>query len=478
MKTPLTLLATFFCAALAFADEPISRLRVSDNGRWLVNAEGAPVFLLCDTAWSLAMRASREDAEMYLRKRRAQGFNAVTFVLFTPGKNDLAETLANSNGHAPFKIVNGQPDPMQPDVRPGADNDFWDDVDRLFALTKRFGLYAIVLPTWGSGVAGAYNGMPDDGQVFNDENARAYGRWLGARYKDEPHVLWMLGGDRSAVYEKPLHDYRPIFRAMGDGLREAAPESLLSYHPAKRALQSGDWFHEDAWLGFNSIQQWPEDQLAAITRDWNRTPPKPTWVFEGRYEGYWKKPYQAEQWGEWQTRQQAWQTVFAGAFGHTYGHERIFGFGKDGWDWKKELAAPGANQLGHLAKLMSSWSKDDALARVPDQSLLDGDEGKAERLTSNRLTATRNDTGTRAMIYSANGRVVRVRMERLAGATMQAAWFNPRTGNWSANGAESVKPAPFAKDIASGKNAPVHEFTPPTSGDGCDWVLVLFPKQP
>ena len=115
---------------------------------------------------------------------------------------------------------------------------------------------------------------------------------------------------------------------------------------------------------------------------------------------------------------------------------------------------------------------------MPDQSLLDGDEGKAGRLTSDRLTATRNGAGTLAMIYSAHGRAIRVKMERLAGATVQAAWFNPRTGNWSANGAESAAPAPFAKDIASGKNAPVHEFTPPTSGDGCDWVLVLSPNQP
>ena len=25
---------------------------------------------------------------------------------------------------------------------------------------------------------------------------RAYGRWLGARYKDAPNIVWVNGGDR------------------------------------------------------------------------------------------------------------------------------------------------------------------------------------------------------------------------------------------------------------------------------------------
>src|SRR5688500_8053732 len=49
--------------ALKAADAP-SPLRTSDNGRMLVDVAGKPVFVLADTAWSLAFRLSREDAEM------------------------------------------------------------------------------------------------------------------------------------------------------------------------------------------------------------------------------------------------------------------------------------------------------------------------------------------------------------------------------------------------------------------------------
>ena len=479
-----TILAALALTIFAHAVPPV--LRVSENGHFLVTEKGAPVFLLADTAWSLVNRLRREEITSYLQTRREQQFNAVTFVLYSTGDPNQADAGTNGYGQPPFLFKDNRPDPTQPRLTPGAEParpaeyDYWDHVDFALAEAKRLGLYAIVLPCWGSAVAGGYDGRPSADAIFDAANARAYGRWLGARYRDEPHVLWMPGGDRSAVYEKIGADYRPVFRAMAEGLREGGGgAALLSFHPQKRAPQSGDWFHGDAWLSFNSIQHWPEDQLAAIARDWKAAPPKPTWIFEGRYEGYYKKPYQAAEWGEWQMRQQAWQTVFAGAFGHTYGHERVFGFGKDGWDWHAELAAPGARSMRHLATFMAALSREDFLSRVPDQSLLDGDEGKAERLKSNRLTASRNGPGTQAMIYSANGRPIRVKLEKLAPGKASASWFNPRTGHWkasgagNADGAESDARKPAAQDIPAGPGAPVREFAPPTHGDGEDWVLVV-----
>lgn len=448
-------LLVLLTAGATAAVHPPPRLRVSNNGRFLVDERGAPVFLLCDTAWSLVNQLRREDITLYLDHRRRQQFNAVTFVLYSTGDAAQGDSGRNVYGHAPFALTEGRPDPTRPLATP--QDDYWDHVDFAVAETKRLGMYAIILPCWGSTVVGSYSGQPTRDIIFNTTNAFAYGRWLGARYKNQPHILWMLGGDRRAVYGE--RDYRPVFRALAEGLLAAGARQLKSFHPPKRSPQSGDWFHQDKWLDFNSIQHWPEDQIPAITRDWQRQPPKPTWVFEPRYEGYWKKPYTAADWGEWQTRQQAYQSVFAGGFGFTYGHERIFSFGRDGWNWKKELDAPGASQMRHLAALLSRWGRADFLSRLPDQSLLAGDEGKAERLTSNRLTATRNGDATRAMVYSANGRPIRVRMDKLNGLKLRASWFDPRSGRITAIGEVST----------TGEG----EFTPPTSGDNNDWVLVL-----
>ena len=451
-------------------------LRVSESGRVLVDATGRPVFLLADTAWGLPVRITREEAEQYLRQRRSQRFNAVTFVLFTPGNPDISQKLENVYGDGPFEVRNGKPDPVRPIVTPGADPanaqqyDYWDHVDYLVQLTRRLGLYAILLPTWGSGVVGSMDGKNPEHVVFNEENARAYGRWVGARYRNEPHVIWMIGGDRAAV--EGGRDFRPVFRAMAAGVAEVAPQ-LISYHPKKGGEQSGPSFHNERWLAFNSIQEWPEVQIVRIAEDWARTPPKPTWIFEGRYEGYWKRNYKPEDWGEWQMRQQAYQTVLGGAFGHTYGHERAFGFGQDGVNWKEHLDIPGARSMTHLAKVMNGFSGGDFMNRVPDQSLLDGDAGQAGREKSDRITAARTANGRQAIFYSASGRSIRVKMEQLAAGKMFAWWFNPRAGKWHVNGRETVEQTLFARELASGPGAGVREFAPPTSGEGNDWLLIL-----
>ena len=67
------------------------------------------------------------------------------------------------------------------------------------------------------------------------------------------------------------------------------------------------------------------------------------------------------------------------------------------------------------------------------------------------------------MVYSANGRPIRIRMDRLAAGPIDAFWFDPRTGQRRR-----------AAAVPSDSRAPVHEFAPPGGvRDGNDWVLIL-----
>src|SRR5215472_13101031 len=94
-------------ARFAFASEPLPKLKVSENRRFLVTESGQPFFWLGDTAWELFHRLNREDAERYLKNRAEKGFNVVQAVA-------LAEfdglTVTNAYGHLPLK----DNDPLQP----------------------------------------------------------------------------------------------------------------------------------------------------------------------------------------------------------------------------------------------------------------------------------------------------------------------------------------------------------------------------
>src|SRR3954466_15094563 len=86
-------------AAQAPAPGGLPRLRVSENRRFLVTADGRPFFWLGDTAWELFHRLTREDAERYLQNRAGRRFTIVQAVA-------LAEfdglTQPNAYGHTPL----------------------------------------------------------------------------------------------------------------------------------------------------------------------------------------------------------------------------------------------------------------------------------------------------------------------------------------------------------------------------------------
>jgi hypothetical protein len=493
MKRSFCAIVLFWMAIVpALAGGAPGRPRVAPGGRFLLTAEGRPLFLNADTAWALAWRLSREDAAAYLDHRARQKFNAIALIAFPARLAGAPDgVVSNFYGDDPFPRKDRKWVPSSPVTTPGGDPrdaaqyDYWDHLDWLIDEAGRRGFYVILLPSWGNYVAGTNNGADTSEIIFDAGAAYRHGHWIGARYRDRAHIIWMLGGDRSAVYERAdgARDYRPVFRAMAEGVADGANRvslakgrdgkadystTLMSYHPRKRGGNSSAWFHGDAWLDFNSVQKWPSEQIDAISGEWALAPAKPAWLFEGRYENY--RP----EYKDWQVRFQAYQTVFAGGHGHTYGHENVFKFGPD---WRRDLDAAGAAQMRHLYELMTgTLTGAEFLDRVPDQTLLPRSAGSSGDISSTRLQATRGKDGGYALVYAADGSEFAVQMSKLKGPSARAYWYNPRNGQWHANGTERAAPVPFA-NIQSGAGAPNHQFDPPgVAAEGNDWVLTLKAK--
>ena len=163
--------------AAAFSSESsaVQYLRVSENNRFLVQEDGQPFFWLGDTAWELFHRLGKADTEHYLKTRAQQGFNMVQCVLLAES-NGL--TVPTPEGHVPLVDI----DPTQPNEA------YFKHVDWVVSKATELGVYLAILPTWGSNVQGQ--------GLFNEANARAYGEFLGRRYRDCCNIVWVLGGDR------------------------------------------------------------------------------------------------------------------------------------------------------------------------------------------------------------------------------------------------------------------------------------------
>ncbi len=421
-------------------------MKISDNGRYLVQDDGSPWFYLADTGWTIAQRLNREEVERYLQDRADKGFNAIQVM----GISEFdGLTAPNPYGAVPFENL----DPTRP-------NDaYFRHLDYVVERAAARGMWTVLLPTWADKVGPKLWGT--DPEVFTPENAEPYGRYLGERYRDA-QVIWCLGGDRNPTAPQHFATWRAMAAGLdaGDGGRH-----LMTFHPQGRA-SSSTFFGADAWLDFNTIQSGHAYREGAnylmIAHDHGLRPAKPCLDSEPCYEDHPVRREDAPYFGDYEARRAGYWAVFAGACGHTYGANGVFQFWRGGpgetdkfgahRPWTEALDLPGAGQMRHLRALMESRP---VLSRIPDQVLLRGDAG----VGADHTRATRADDGGYAFVYSATGQPFAVDMAKLSGGRVSVHWYDPRRGT--------------ARVIGEfGTDGP-QTFMPPSSGRGADWVLTL-----
>ncbi|MDR2938071.1 MAG: glycoside hydrolase family 140 protein [Prevotellaceae bacterium] len=456
--------------------QEIQALKVSENQRFLVTADGKPFMWLGDTGWLLS-RLNREQTEQYLENRRQLGFNVVqTSVLHGLNVKNVYGRQAVENADASKPIVTEGNNPAD-----SVQYDYWDHVDYAVDLAAEKGIYVAIVPVWGTNVKG--------GKVSRAQ-AAAYAKFLGERYANRNNVVWMNGGDVMGT------DSTETWNIIGNTLRQYAPNHLITYHPFGRS-RSSIWFHNAPWLDFNMVQsghrtyeQDPngigQDTWKHITTDYNMTPAKPTVDGEPSYEEIpqglhdwdkrtdlrpknYTKGMQQPLWKPADVRRYAYWSVFAGAFGFTYGHTSIMQMlrpedKKPGAYlattlWTDALNAEGASQMQYMKNLMLSRP---FLERVPDNSLVANQGEKYDH-----IQATRGEKY--AFFYTYRGGEVKVNTDKLSKngeqVKVKASWFNPRNGEIT-EGTQVV--------VDKNNNNAVTFVTPvPEVKDGNDWVLIL-----
>ncbi len=455
-------LLLILCSAISSCTETKElnpkKLLVSENGRYLMTGDGKPFFWLGDTGWLLFNRLTREEVNQYLENRKQQGFNVIQAMLLheVPSRNTYLDSSVVKANVAHPAVTPGN------DYKDSLAYDYWDHVDYIVDKAAEKGIYMALVPVWGTNVK--------DKRVKNDQ-AGAYAKFLANRYKDRWNIIWLNGGDIRGS------EGMTVWKTIGTTLNVNDPNHLITFHPRGRTASS-DWFHNEKWLDFNMVQSghrrysqdtakneknhYGQDNWRYIEVDYAMKPIKPTIDGEPSYEDIPHGLHDVKElrWTAGDVRRYGYWSVFAGAFGYTYGHNSVMqmfkltdaqpAYGpKD--EWHKALKAEGATQMIHLKNLMLSRSYFD---RVPDQSLIAGKNG----IQYDRLMATRGKDF--AMIYAYNGNNISVSMGKIDGEKVKASWFDPRTGKTT--------------HIGEFENKGIQNFNPPgEQKEGNDWVLVI-----
>lgn len=447
------MLLFIFILASELSAQNVSCLQPDSSGHYLRNADGTPFFWLGDTAWELIHRLSKEEIITYLKTRKKQGFNVIQTVVLA--EMDGLQT-PNFYGNLPFTSL----DSLIPNEL------YFELVDFVARECEKLKLTLALLPTWGDKVSKQWGIGPE---IFNEENAKEYGRFLGERYKQYGHLVWMLGGDRPPVYEG--RNFIPIWRAMALGITETyGPNAFITYHIMGYAKTSA-LLHEEKWLDKNTTQSGhgsgPDvDVWNWILADYLLQPAKPTIDLEPNYEDHPVKP-----WPKWDpangyytdydVRKQCYRSVFAGAPGVTYGHHSIWQFASKKHEiinhakmtWQKALHRSGANQMRYLRKFVEDFGANE---RMPAQDLV----LQNDPLPSTKAVAMTDYYHKKLAIYTPISAPLSLDLSAFTKSDCRVSWYDPTTGKYSSK-------TNFKHTIAPSV------FQCPPSKKHQDWVLIL-----
>jgi len=418
--------------------------KLTVKGQYLAYTDGESFFYLADTAWELFHRLDREEMEHYFAERGRQGFTAVQAVALAEMNGTAA---SNAYGRLPLLFTDGTPDPTRPDTE--GEYSYWDHVDFAVDTAAKYGIFIVLLPTWGDKINKLWGEGPE---IFDEENAYTYGKWIASRYADRENIIYMLGGDR------PLEErHRLVVDSMARGIKEADGNHLITFHPPGCAT-SCDFLRDADYIDFHTSQTchsvdqcYKSDEVMLKMA----AAGKPYLDSEPRYEdhpacfndkiGYY--------WDDADIRQNAYWNLMTGVCGHTYGNHCIWSMTKDPspyfpFNWREALTHPGAEQIRFIKDLR--LSHDYFSFRHAPELIAQNYPGMGH------ITAGRGDGY--AYIYTPLGLPVTVNLGEFS-HWLRAKWFNPRTGESNVFG---ILP-----------NDGQTVLVPESQGKGCDWVLVL-----
>jgi hypothetical protein len=435
-------------------------VKVSDDGRYLVDQNDQPWRVQADAAWLMSSEASPAEVESYLDTRKSQGFNSFYLMAMVHPRGYGAADHAPNNwrGDPPFAV---EGDFSTAAASPESER-YWEWIDWIVAQAAARDMVVMLSYTylgWSGGDMGWYQDVlaqPTRQSLFD------WGKWLGERYKDDPNIIWFALGDfappAGSEGAKRVVEIAKGIKATGAQqlfMAEASPPDTLPVEDP----DFGSVLDINSFYGYGPEGLGPVYDTAA--RAWRHSPATPAFMEEGTYEF-------ENNWGHfsgkpWDTRRGRFWSVLAGG---TAGD----GFGsRDVWQWQnlpESLHTPGAGY---------STVAFDLFASLPWWALTPGEasgtglitEGQDEWGGLGYITSARTGDGRWLLAYApvtdGGAQTFSVDMQSMA-APARARWFDPESGNFLAISSGYDYPNSGSRSFS----------TPGPRADGTnDWLLVL-----
>lgn len=482
------------------ASSNVFPLTISPDGRYLLQADGAPFLICADTTWSLFCDIPIADIGTFLTNIKAKGFNAVMgniiehhYTTSVPPRNhagDLPFTkrldgntfTGSPNGTNALNGTQGQfsPDPYANINTQAADwtfpnNTYWQGVETI--LDACLAANVLVFPWvaylgfhandegWMAEMvaldavvgAGGFVGQPwADNTKPRTWN---YGAWLAQRWKNYPHLIWTMGGDYGSGANPLTTAQKSAVNNIMAGLKSVTGQqsTFFTAHWDRPALAT------DVVLTAGSFDLnlcYCDEAVAEVTRrGYAHTPTIPTFLGEYYYEDDLfggSAPY----------RKYVWWGFLGGIAGGFFGNEQLWRFddGTPGTDYTTLESTQATNDAARQFAFYKArpWHRLKPSGLGGMGTLVTAGGGTAVPQSTSYVAAAATPEGDLLLAYvpPAHTGTITVDMTKLA-ATAQARWFDPTNATFT--------------NIGSIANTGTHVFTTPAtnSAGDADFLLVL-----
>lgn len=379
-------------------------LKISDDRRYLVHADGTPFLWMGETGWNATLKSTIDEWRYYVDTRARQGFTLIQISPRGSGNRNIASA-------APEISVNtrGTPDPV-----------FWSDLDEKIAYANDKGIFILMVGT---------------GSAWRDLFAKN-----PANQKFETYLTGRLASHM--VIFSPSFDQLFIDELDKVAIElQKSTQHLVTQHPGTNyeanlkyrntsvdfcGLQSG---HHGGNLTrvFNAARQWTLDM-------WNGTPVKPVVNIEAMYDAYGHND--AKNWRENDARKPGWISWLSGSRGFTYGcgdippkvpigHGAMWLFNKDSttYDfWKKAINWPSA---GHMTIMKDFFGSVEWWKLIPAHELV---IKQAEDETLKMVVSKSSDSKF-ILAYLPDNPAITLDLKEFPGP-FNAVWLNPASGEY------------------------------------------------
>ncbi|HUX84565.1 MAG TPA: DUF4038 domain-containing protein [Chitinophagaceae bacterium] len=424
-------------------------LKLSPNGRWLMDGRGRPFLIREISAWGLIQALPEPEEIAFMDSVKAKGFNTLLVSLISYDTR-FAGGPPDWQGIAPFRIHwdFSTYNPL-----------YFDHADRVLRLAEAKGFLVLLVPCYlgykGDRNQGWWDELLDPHN--NPVKSLLYGRFLGNRYKDFPNILWVAGGDNSGKDSLYLHMANII-----EGIREFDKSHLWTGHfesaPAT-VWSTGNPLYS-RYMDIDGLYDFTESSLGKDQPQYRAEinqyrKGKMIFQLDQSYEQ--DIPHTADN-EDSTIRRKNYEGLLCGCAGTSFcpgqpaNPEYVFK------DWRPLMNTVGMREATHCFRLMASipW-----YLLVPDTGNKAIIRGKCIYGSRDYICSAMASDRSCYIAYLPRARSITVHLSGIRGKWFRARWYDPRSGREMIIGLLST--------------ALPHVLAPPSRGD---WILVAAAAAP